>query len=163
MQYPKHTDLADFFINPDGKLSCSLNIDWKNFNITHEAYFNGDENYSADEYEAVYKAVCEESGRNDDYTIDCYNDCYTVRSKSEAENLRYNEQEQKLNHSWQKRFERNQFLAVTDKFMLPDYPITDEEREQYKQYREYLRDLPETEGFPDVEILAFADWNNKAI
>ena len=40
---------------------------------------------------------------------------------------------------------RNQYLEQTDKYMITDYPITDEERELYKQYRVYLRDytLPE--------------------
>lgn len=35
---------------------------------------------------------------------------------------------------------RNLYLEQTDKFMIADYPITDEEREQYKAYRVYLRD-----------------------
>lgn len=38
------------------------------------------------------------------------------------------------------RFVRNRFLEETDKFLIADYPITDEEREQYKAYRVYLRD-----------------------
>ena len=40
----------------------------------------------------------------------------------------------------QVRTVRNRYLAQTDKFMLTDYPITDEERESYKAYRVYLRD-----------------------
>ena len=63
--------------------------------------------------------------------------------------------------SAQKRAERDNLLAQTDKYMLPDYPITDEEREQYKAYRQYLRDLPEQAGFPSVELLSFEDWNKK--
>lgn len=36
---------------------------------------------------------------------------------------------------------RNQYLEETDKYVaLSDFPITDEEREQYKAYRVYLRD-----------------------
>lgn len=38
---------------------------------------------------------------------------------------------------------RNQYLEQTDKYMIADYPITDEERELYKQYRVYLRTYPE--------------------
>ena len=38
---------------------------------------------------------------------------------------------------------RNQYLEQTDKYMITDYPITDDERELYKQYREYLRTYPE--------------------
>lgn len=61
--------------------------------------------------------------------------------------------------SAQKRAERNAILDATDKFVsVPDYPITDEKREQYKAYRQYLRDLPEQAGFPNVDVLSFGDW-----
>lgn len=58
----------------------------------------------------------------------------------------------------EKRAERDISLAQTDKYMLSDFPITDEKREQYKAYRQYLRDLPEQESFPNVEVLSFDDW-----
>lgn len=61
----------------------------------------------------------------------------------------------------EKRAERNNLLAQTDKFVLSDYPITEEELAQYKAYRQYLRDLPEQAGFPSVELLSFEDWNKK--
>lgn len=59
----------------------------------------------------------------------------------------------------QKRNQRDILLFTTDRVMLPDYPITDEERERYKQYRKYLRDLPESADFPNVDVLSFDDWN----
>ena len=37
-----------------------------------------------------------------------------------------------------KRAERDVALQSTDIYMLLDYPITDEDREVYKQYRQYL-------------------------
>ena len=42
--------------------------------------------------------------------------------------------------------------------MLSDYPITEEQREQYKQYRQYLRDVPSSDNFPDIEIKNFENW-----
>ena len=33
---------------------------------------------------------------------------------------------------------RNQYLEQTDKYMITDYTITDEERELYTKYREYI-------------------------
>ena len=42
--------------------------------------------------------------------------------------------------------------------MLPDFPITDEEREQYKAYRQYLRDLPEQAEFPNITIKKFEEY-----
>ena len=57
-----------------------------------------------------------------------------------------------------KRSERDAMLKSTDVYMLPDFPISDEERQLYKQYRQYLRDLPESKDFPDVDVLSFDDW-----
>jgi hypothetical protein len=33
--------------------------------------------------------------------------------------------------------------------MLSDYPITPEKRQEIIEYREYLRNITEAEGFPD--------------
>ena len=83
-----------------------------------------------------------------------------------------NEDWQLINGSWRiggltneelsakKRSERDAMLKSTDVYMLPDFPISDEKRELYKQYRQYLRDLPEAESFPDVEVMSFDDWNS---
>lgn len=47
----------------------------------------------------------------------------------------------------QVRAVRNQYLEQTDKFLIADYPITEEERELYKQYRTYLRAYPECQDW----------------
>lgn len=36
---------------------------------------------------------------------------------------------------------RNSYLNLTDKYLLPDYPITDENKEIIINYRQYLRDF----------------------
>ena len=138
-------------------------FDWQNFDISFASYFNGDDDYTSDEYEQILKFVnakCSESG---EYIVDCWKDRYSVRTKAEAEQLRsdaMSAEEKAILLAEQKRFERNRLLTATDKLMLPDYPITEAEREQYKQYRQYLRDFPEAPGFPDLSILSFADWLN---
>ena len=53
---------------------------------------------------------------------------------------------------------RNQYLEQTDKFMITDYPITDEERELYKQYREYLRDYTLSENWWESNPQKFEEW-----
>ena len=58
----------------------------------------------------------------------------------------------------QVRAVRNQYLEQTDKVMLVDYPITDDERELYRQYREYLRTYPETEGWYENPPKDFSTW-----
>ena len=42
------------------------------------------------------------------------------------------------------RAERDNLLTNSDKYMLPDYPVTEEQREAWKIYRQALRDMPET-------------------
>ena len=54
---------------------------------------------------------------------------------------------------------RSQYLEQTDKYMITDYPITDDERELYKQYRTYLRDYPEiSETWHEVNPKSFDEW-----
>ena len=53
---------------------------------------------------------------------------------------------------------RNQYLEQTDKYMIADYPITDEERELYKQYREYLRTYPECRDWYKANPKTFEEW-----
>ena len=43
------------------------------------------------------------------------------------------------------RLVRDGYLEDTDVFMLVDYPITDERRAVIRAYRQYLRDLPDSE------------------
>ena len=54
---------------------------------------------------------------------------------------------------------RNQYLEQTDKYMITDYPITDDERELYKQYRTYLRDYTLPENWWESNPLKFEEWN----
>ena len=58
----------------------------------------------------------------------------------------------------QVRAVRNQYLEQTDKYMIADYPITDDERELYKQYREYLRDYTLPENWWESEPQKFEEW-----
>lgn len=37
---------------------------------------------------------------------------------------------------------RDQLLTDSDKYMIPDFPISDAEREKWKEYRQALRELP---------------------
>ena len=55
---------------------------------------------------------------------------------------------------------RNQYLEQTDKYMIADYPITDEERELYKQYREYLRTYPECQDWYKANPNTFEEWKS---
>ena len=58
----------------------------------------------------------------------------------------------------QVRAVRNQYLEQTDKYMITDYPITDEERELYRQYRTYLRDYTLSENWWEHSPKDFSTW-----
>ena len=60
----------------------------------------------------------------------------------------------------QVRSVRNQYLEQTDKFMIADYPITDDERELYKQYRTYLRDYTLSENWWEHSPMTFEEWKS---
>ena len=55
---------------------------------------------------------------------------------------------------------RNQYLEETDKFIIADFPILEEERVRYRNYRQYLREIPEQPEFPNIEVLTFEEWNS---
>ena len=66
-----------------------LSINPKDFDITKDSYFNGDEYHTAKEYEIIFREVavwCNSNG----YMIDDWNDRYTTRTPKEAEEIRYN-------------------------------------------------------------------------
>lgn len=46
------------------------------------------------------------------------------------------------------RSARDTKLNDTDKYSLPDFPLSDEERESILEYRQRLRDLPKMDGAP---------------
>lgn len=53
---------------------------------------------------------------------------------------------------------RNQMLDESDKYMVSDFPLTDEERYQMKQYRQYLRDYTKQDNWWESLPDGFADW-----
>lgn len=57
-----------------------------------------------------------------------------------------------------KRADRNRLLDDSDKRMLPDFPISAEEKEQWLLYREYLRNITDDPKFPHVDVLSFENW-----
>lgn len=58
------------------------------------------------------------------------------------------------------RASRDALLLKTDILMLADCfeNLSDEDKKNYKNYRQYLRDIPQNPDFPNVEVLAFDDW-----
>lgn len=48
------------------------------------------------------------------------------------------------------RMERDSLIAETDFLMMPDYPLAEEERAAVAAYRQALRDLPASDGFPEA-------------
>ena len=63
----------------------------------------------------------------------------------------------------QVRSVRNRYLEQTDKFLIADYPITDEEREQYKAYRVYLRDYTLKDEWWLANPKTFEEWSEQLV
>lgn len=53
---------------------------------------------------------------------------------------------------------RDNALEQTDKYMIVDFPISDEDREKMKQYRQYLRDYTKQKDWRESEPLKYDDW-----
>lgn len=48
------------------------------------------------------------------------------------------------------RDKRNNLLNATDKLLtIPDFPISESEKEEVRQYRQLLRDITKQDGFPE--------------
>ena len=48
------------------------------------------------------------------------------------------------------RNKRNSLLNDSDKYMIEDYPISKEDKDKVKTYRQQLRDITNQKSFPDV-------------
>ena len=53
---------------------------------------------------------------------------------------------------------RNAYLEATDKYMIIDFPIIEEARAEYKEYRQYLRDYTSQENWWETEPKTFEEW-----
>ncbi len=147
-------------------------IDFKSFDISKDSLIRGDSNHTPAEYEAIYADVAKRCNESGEYMIDCFNGRYTVRKISEVEQIHYAamtdeqkvayDKEQSDNKRAKVRFVRNSYLRETDPCVsCPDYPITDEERQAYKDYRSYLRDYTETEEWWLKNPMTFDEWINQ--
>ena len=78
----------------------------------------------------------------------------------EAWGLTNEEQEQADLENKQKsvRAVRNSYLQATDIYMLVDFPISAEEREEYKEYRQYLRDYTSGDSWWENNPMDFDTW-----
>lgn len=83
-----------------------------------------------------------------------------VADSLEAWGMTAEEQEQANLENKQKsvRATRNSYLQATDIYMLIDFPILDVEREEYKAYRQYLRDYTAQENWWEENPLDFETW-----
>lgn len=66
--------------------------------------------------------------------------------------------------NWEKlRGKRNIFLAETDRTQLSDFPIDSKNRAKYREYRQYLRDLPKMYNdntISKAKVKNFQEWSD---
>ena len=88
-------------------------------------------------------------GPNKPLTTEDYDDQvapFITRWQNEKARLaEYNSEEARFERL---RSERDQRLAATDYLLMPDYPLSDDQRTILRLYRQALRDLPSQEGAP---------------
>lgn len=53
---------------------------------------------------------------------------------------------------------RNSYLSGTDFTQLQDAPFTDDEKEKYREYRQYLRDYTNEENWWEQDPATFEEW-----
>lgn len=114
----------------------------------------------------TYSEYLQQQGREDLEYYSCF--CGRVRSSNQlfdvradddvagyfvcdvclSHKLRCEDAEQRAQQPWPNeeqlndlRARRNQLLAMTDHTQLPDYPISEELREQYRTWRQSVRDV----------------------
>ncbi len=59
------------------------------------------------------------------------------------------------------REKRDALLAETDKYMLMDYPISNDLLQEYKEYRRYLRNIPQSSDFLNKDVMTFDEWSQQ--
>ena len=57
-----------------------------------------------------------------------------------------------------KRSERNRLLAETDWTQVSDSPLSSDKKTEWANYRTALRNLPSTNGWPNVDMPNFSDY-----
>lgn len=136
----------------DGMLTTTQRLYWED-KLRDEMASFFDQEYGAGNWLIV---------QTDELPKDFSTDTYTVENgqlvPASAEVLEARRKAENSRKAETIRAERDRRLAATDKYLIPDFPISEKEREQYRAYRQYLRDLPETDGFPDVPIMTFGEF-----
>ena len=59
------------------------------------------------------------------------------------------------------RFVRNNYLSSTDYTQLPDAPFNEDEKESYREYRQYLRDYTNGENWWEQNPYDYETWLEK--
>lgn len=131
-------------------------MDWKNFKIDFDSYFNGNAEHSSDEWEQIMLKVLEEIGKDGGYFLYSGPDFYEVRPISEMDTSALQPTAELTRAQRDEYLERYVDPVITNPLRWAD--LTAEEQQVYKDYRQYLLDIPESPDFPNVTILTLEDW-----
>lgn len=107
-----------------------------------------------DEKQEEYSQVAEWCNENQQYTIEDDGTYYKVIKLPEP--TPPTEEERKT----QVRIVRDTYLQATDYTQLPDAPFTPEEKAEYVEYREYLRNYTDTPNWWLQNPKTFDEWKN---
>lgn len=176
-KHPQIEDVVNFTIE-NGSINFELK-DFTKFDIPTEIYnlnIFGDNNRDGYLIKNIYLKVAEKCNESGEYTIDCFNGHYTCRKVSEIEKIHYDamsdeekakyDAEKKKNAIDSRRAERDRLLvSVVDPIVTNPIrwaELNQEEQEVYKAYRLYLLGVPQSENFPNEEILSLDEFKENS-
>ena len=133
---------ADRLVIVDGQ---ALTLDFNAPQRMHALQWDGKQGH------IEWEGYGHEPPRNELLTADSYADRIAPyvkmweEEKARLEQAEYNSETARFERL---RSERDQRLAATDYLLMPDYPLSDDQRTILQVYRQALRDLPSQEGAP---------------
>jgi hypothetical protein len=85
-----------------------------------------------------------------DYELDVTSNAFTEDYKKYVDEQTIAENQRKEDALKELRSQRNTLIDTTDKYVMPDFPMDDEKRKKWLDYRQRLRDLPAMSS-PDLD------------
>lgn len=114
---------------------------------------------NSEQAQTEYSQVADWCNENQQYTIVEDGDYFKVEPIPEMSVEEKSEQVRNIRDNYLAQYVD---AVVSNPLRWAD--MSQEEQEAIIQYRRYLLDVPQSEGFPDVEVLDFENWkeNNNA-
>ena len=146
----------DKFIVKDGEpVKFEDNAFWSNYSTIHAIQIDTD-------------GVSTIENKEGSQGTPTQSDIDTIINRYEKGIVDRNEAEQKeiddFFNTWDRvRIDRNIHITATDKYLLQDFPVSEENKNLIQNYRTQLRDLPETYSSEEPKNIVFDENGNVTV